>query len=106
MRNDTDRCCVGGCPTLGNITGGGTADLQCEDLQKFGGFLVISLVLISLGLVIIAALQLAIFVKRRLRRKDSVEVINSSTGDWKPDKDAYTMSYDTYPPTYQSHGPQ
>ena len=76
----------------------------CEEVHRFQGLFLLGLLVCLVGIAIFLVVTIIHCIKRAFLGDDSYEEIESK--EYKRDEKAYTVSYDTYPPTYHSHGPQ
>ena len=100
-----DVCCPQPCSEVSRGT-----DSSCFETSLWTGFFTLGVVLCAAGFVILIAYIIGCKVREHRKRNDFVSVDNSwaseNSKSYRREKNAYTVTYDTYPPTYHSHGPQ
>ena len=82
---------------------------DCDEVSMFGGFIAFGILLCGVGVVIFLVVRVVTYLKDRGKDEyDEVPSEKNTNGSstYKRDSKAYTVTYDTYPPTYHSHGPQ
>ena len=98
--NGTDYCCeTDNCDVFGMME-------KCEEVRVFGGFLFIGLGLVGVGVLAFVLLYAIFWCRNRKKAEEDDDLYSTDTKSYKREKNAYTVTYDTYPPTYHSHGPQ
>ena len=102
-----DECCPQPCDSIKDTESSG-----CFETSLWTGFFTLGVVLCAAGIVILTAYIIGYKVREHRMQNDFVTVENSwgsennSSKSYRREKNAYTVTYDTYPPTYHSHGPQ
>jgi len=97
-------CCSAPCDVM--IQGDSDSIGDCDAVDLFGGFFVFGILMCGVGVVVFIVVRLVTYLKGK--DKDVYDEIpsGSASSTYKRDSKAYTVTYDTYPPTYHSHGPQ
>jgi hypothetical protein len=99
-------CCSATCDIM--LQGDPNSVGDCDEVSLFGGFFVFGILMCGVGVVVFLVFRVVTYVKDK--DKDDYEEVSgtssTSTSTYKRDSKAYTVTYDTYPPTYHSHGPQ
>lgn len=100
-------CCSAPCDIM--IQGDPDSIGDCDEVSLFGGFFVFGILLCGAGVVVFLVVRIVTYLKDKGKGEyDEIasSTPSSSSSSYKRDSKAYTVTYDTYPPTYHSHGPQ
>mmetsp|Transcript_14984 Transcript_14984/g.20946 ORF Transcript_14984/g.20946 Transcript_14984/m.20946 type:complete len:161 (-) Transcript_14984:102-584(-) len=97
-----DFCCDLACDEESN------GFLTCDEVDIWSEFFVFGLILCGVSVGVFVVVSVVYYLRSRSDSGGEFIPIadQGPSSTYKRDENAYTVSYDTYPPTYHSHGPR